>query len=75
MKSNTIFVVIISILSAISLISCVLLYRSIQEENRLEAIITGYEQKVSNVEERNVRITSYTNHVLMLLEAEQQKGN
>jgi hypothetical protein len=63
------------VLSVISIVSSVMLYESIQEENRLKDIIAGYETKINNVEERNVRITSYTNHLLMTLEADRQAGN
>lgn len=75
MKSKVIVFVVIMVLSVISIVSSVMLYESIQEENRLKDIIAGYETKINNVEERNVRITSYTNHLLMTLEADRQAGN
>jgi small basic protein len=68
--------ILIAFLSLVAITTSLLLYRSVQEEARLNAVIAGYETKLTNVNERNMRIVSYTNHLLMTLEQQkQQEGN
>lgn len=76
MKFNVSIGILIAFLSLIAIISSAFLYRSIQEEARLNAVIVEYKDKLANVNERNTRIVSYTNHLLITLEQyKQQEGN
>lgn len=76
MKIKVSIGILIAILSLVAIVSSTFLYRSIQEEARLNAVIVEYKNKLDNVNERNVRIVGYTNHLLMVLEQQkEQEGN
>jgi ABC-type enterochelin transport system permease subunit len=75
LKSRVAIGVLIAILAIISITTSIMLYQSIQEQDRLEEAILGYQSKIAAVEERNVRIVGYTNHLLMTVGSLQQEGN